>query len=578
MTKTTQLLLHTPITRVNLVRLSSLLSFLKFVRVTITVVAVFILGSVVLQLIYPTTIARPYAKLDGKSISFNTKGAIQSKFTNYDNTKRVIKIGKTTYSTSLSSIGIKSDVANSTAKSVDYPLFERLKPFSVFSKTNIKSVKKVDDKILAQAVQKYATQNTIAPINPKIEKVASDINILPGSNGVIFDQAKLKELLINTPADTTKIKYSGESLAPIVSEQKLQAAVEIINTQSKKEFKLVLEGKSYTATPEQIRSWSNISIDEKSGNVTPTYDTALIKKWLLATTPVTIKPTSASRNVVVDDVVVQRIPGQSGTIVDTDKTAINIYQALKTNSNQANAVLATVAAPVQQSKSFSATSQGISLLIANWAKSHPGMTAGVTFIEIGGQSRQAVYNGDRKFYPASIYKLFTTLYLSAEIAAGRIDPNAILLPGKSINTCMDLMIVVSDNNCPQAVAQVYGWGSFEAAARNNGFNSTFINSSFLTTTNDVAKYLIALNNGSLMNAADSSTLINRMQRQIYRSAIPAGSPGCTVADKVGFYGSYWHDAAIVTCPNSKYVLVVFTQNGSPGAIKDLAAQISNLIK
>lgn len=577
MTRTTRLLLHTPISRVNLVFLASLLSFLKFARVVVSVVGVFIVGSVLIQLIYPTSIARPYAKLDGKSISFNTKGAIQSKFTNYDNTKRVIQIGKTTYSTSLSSIGIKSDVANSTAKAVDYPLFERLKPFSFFKSTNIESSKKVDNKKLTQTIQKYASQNAVTPTNPKIEKVASDLKIIPGSSGVSFDQAKLKAMLVSIPTETTKIEYSGETQLPIVSEQKLKAAIESINSQSSKEFKLVLEGKSYKASPEQIRSWSNVNVDEKSGNVTTSFDTPAIKKWLLATAPITIKPASASRNVVVDDVVVQRIPGQSGVIVDADKTAINIYQALKTNSNQANAVLATVAAPVQQSKSFSATSQGISLLIANWAKSHPGMTAGVTFIEIGGQSRQAVYNGDRKFYPASIYKLFTTLYLNAEIAAGRIDPNAIILPGKSINTCMDLMIVVSDNNCPQAVAQVYGWGSFETAARNNGFNSTFINSSFLTTTNDVAKYLIALNNGSLMNAADSSTLISRMQRQIYRSAIPAGSPGCTVADKVGFYGSYWHDAAVVTCPNAKYVLVVFTQNGSSKAIKDLASQISGLL-
>jgi hypothetical protein len=90
-------------------------------------------------------------------------------------------------------------------------------------------------------------------------------------------------------------------------------------------------------------------------------------------------------------------------------------------------------------------------------------------------------------------------------------------------------------------------------------------------------YLSKLNAGSLMNATDTASLLDKMQRQVYRSAIPAGSVGSTVQDKVGFYGAYWHDAAIVHTAKATYILVVFTNGPGAGAIKDLAAQIQQTI-
>jgi len=135
------------------------------------------------------------------------------------------------------------------------------------------------------------------------------------------------------------------------------------------------------------------------------------------------------------------------------------------------------------------------------------MTAGVVFKEIGGQGKQASLNADHQFYPASLYKLFTTLYLATEIAQGHIDPNSQILPGKTIANCMELMIVVSDNNCPKAVAQTYGWSAIDSTAKSRGFAATSLNGVLSTTPNDVANFLTALDNGSLLSPADSSTLL-----------------------------------------------------------------------
>jgi hypothetical protein len=69
-----------------------------------------------------------------------------------------------------------------------------------------------------------------------------------------------------------------------------------------------------------------------------------------------------------------------------------------------------------------------------------------------------------------------------------------------------------------------------------------------------------------------------MSRQIYRKAFPADVSGATVYDKVGFYGSAWHDAAIVDNGTTKYVLVVLTENASPSTIAELAKQINQTLK
>jgi beta-lactamase class A len=83
--------------------------------------------------------------------------------------------------------------------------------------------------------------------------------------------------------------------------------------------------------------------------------------------------------------------------------------------------------------------------------------------------------------------------------------------------------------------------------------------------------------GSLINGGDTSALLDKMGRQIYRSGIPAGSAGSTVYDKVGFYGTYWHDAAIVRGAKATYVLVALTTGSSSGPIKELAQEIQQTL-
>lgn len=572
------LILNTPVVSVTIDRLATYLKVIRLVEQTLLVSGIIVAASVVLQLAYPRGLTRPFARMDSVSIGFQSAAKLNSRLQVLDDKTRVIVIGSSDYKLSLAEVGIHTDPSATVNNATAYPLRERLVPLSLFKKVEATPVRRVDQNRLNASIHKLVTANTKPPANPSVDLTPDGFRVKPGTAGIIFNEAAIKEKLVNIPAYETTLKSQGQIIKPTVDEKKLNAVVKAVNQQSNQQFTVNVQGQAYVATADKIRLWSRINVDAASGAITTAYDLDSIKAWLAASVPATLKAPTPTRNTVIDNVLVQSQPGQAGTAVDQTKTATLISQALTDKATAAVAPIVTLPSPVQTSRSFSATSQGLTLLINQWSKAHAGMVAGVAFKELGGQSRSATLNPDRQFVSASIYKLFTTLYLTREIASGHIVPTTEIIPGKSIADCMEAMIVVSDNACPVAVGNTYGWAAIDSLAKSQGFTATSLNGSLLTTPGNVADYLTALANGNLMSASDTSALLDRMQRQIYRSAIPAGSPGCTVADKVGFIDNYWHDAAIVTCPHTTYVLVVFTQNGGAQAIRELAGQISSLVK
>jgi beta-lactamase class A len=150
----------------------------------------------------------------------------------------------------------------------------------------------------------------------------------------------------------------------------------------------------------------------------------------------------------------------------------------------------------------------------------------------------------------------------------------------SLDSCLQKTILVSDNNCAQAIIDLIGWNETQNQVKAAGFSSTNVNNSgggyMSSTAADLASLLKGLYDGSLLNTSSTDYLLNLMKQQVYRSGIPAGSPNAVVADKVGFLDSWNHDAAIVYAPNSTYVLVILTTNSSFSQIKALSNQIYNL--
>lgn len=192
--------------------------------------------------------------------------------------------------------------------------------------------------------------------------------------------------------------------------------------------------------------------------------------------------------------------------------------------------------------------------------------------------RHASTNGDKQYTAASTYKLFIAYAVFQQVDSGELEWTDTVVSGRSAGECLRLMIVVSDNNCPEAFGDLIGWQKIDDMMDGLGLHNTRVKfHDNATTANDLALYLSKLLDGTLLSQVDSQTLLGYMKQQVYQDGIPAGT-GVTVADKVGFLDDYKHDAGIVYGAKGPYVLVVMTDGSSWSQLADAAKQVHNFIE
>lgn len=213
----------------------------------------------------------------------------------------------------------------------------------------------------------------------------------------------------------------------------------------------------------------------------------------------------------------------------------------------------------------------------------------VTLIDLSNQNRgQVHYHDTTQWTAASTYKLFVALEENQQVENGTLTWNS-PLNGDTLGDCLRQMILVSDNNCPQAWLQNYSsFSHLTATATAAGSRQTdFSLGNMRASANDLANLLEQLQRGALLNALNTKNLLNLMEQQRCRDGIPAGvranlangtSPvSTTVADKVGFADDYngpiLNDAAIVNSPKGSYVLVIMTNGYSWQFIANLSSWI-----
>lgn len=162
---------------------------------------------------------------------------------------------------------------------------------------------------------------------------------------------------------------------------------------------------------------------------------------------------------------------------------------------------------------------------------------------------------------ASTYKLYIAAYLFHLHAAGQYTWTPTAEDG------FQRMIVNSANDFAEDTIDTYGPVNLDDyLASRHYYSPTFVSGQPATTTAYSLTLVLkdlAQQKGPFSHAKDQQKLLALMQRQVYRTGIPAGAAaaksGTVVADKVGFLADTNNDAAIVTLPNGeRYILVIMT--------------------
>lgn len=551
----------------------------------VALLAVLVTG---LQFLVPGDYLPLRTSLDGQDVAVSRRGDLLQQVTSASKQAQ-LAIGKQALKVNASELGLSTDVNKTLSQVPQLSLVERLVPFGVLlhlsQSPEVTTVRTVDQRQLDQSAQKLASKYSSQPKDATATVVNGTLTLteeVPGSQvkptdikNAVMDSVKQRQRVITVSATQLPAKVKKGDFAAA------QTQFKSLDNQSLT-VRYGSTTKSYSA--QQIKKWLSVKQDTTTGKWALAVSAEGLAEELTAWSKDYNIPAGTTQVTTVDGNETSRRNGAAGRAIDADVTLAKLT-AWVNKPQGASIDLATKVLPakVVVSRFYSASSAGLQAKLDAWVQSHSGSYQ-VAIVELGGQGRQASYNVSQQTVMASTYKLFVAfaVYQQSEIGAlnlGTTLSTSNSANGLTIEKCIEKAIIYSDNDCAIALGKYVGWAKcdqivaaagFQNVKLNNYTSSGALSGDKMVNANELAKFLAQLSAGSLMNGNNTGKLLDYMKRQVYRSGIPAGSHGATVADKVGFLEGYLHDAAIVYAPGNTYALVIMSSGSSWSNISNLA--------
>ncbi|MDB5165289.1 MAG: hypothetical protein JWM00_179 [Candidatus Saccharibacteria bacterium] len=540
-----------------------------------------------MQLFYPTDQMLPFATVDNLAVSGWQKQdtawqldqaykqqPIQLYFGSNTDTKYVLKPAD---------IGLMSRNGN-RVEAISYPWYMRLIPTSVFWYGRLQSDGAPTYSRQASVLDTYMKKQlgescSIAPVDASLKAKESNLVVVSGSNGGTCKpsdvSAELKKL---TPMITkkTQVRIAMKETPPTIGDKEANALADLINRQLKAGVVIMAGTLAVKPDSKLVAGWLDAKV--VGSKLTVEMNATRAGEYLgKEVAPKVAVAAGVTKVATVDFQEVSRQTGANGQALDVVGTGTALINYLTAKDKTVTAVVGSVAPRVEYTRSYSPTDTGLSALMTNYAKDHPG-TFGMQLIELSGKRRRAAYNESKQFVTASTYKLFVAYGTLKKIEAGEWQWSNPSAGGRDTAACFDDMIVKSDNACAEALLERYGYNNLTRDIRALGLSSDsgFIGDTPKSTAADLALFMAMLESGQMpIQPANRDRFLGALKRNIYRQGIPAGASGA-VADKVGFLNGLFHDAAIVYSPSGTYVLVIMTDGSSWANIAELTKQIEAL--
>lgn len=541
---------------------------------------------VVAQLLYPGDRMAPFSQVEGLSVGGWLKKDAEWEL-DARSAKQPISIyfgkaSKPHKTPKPSDIGLKVSHENQIAD-MSYPWYMRLIPTSILwqnlvqrpsAPTYARKQATLDAYIKASLGDSCDIKPKDASLVPKQDKLV----VVPSADGGVCKQSDVNNaLLAIKPVITkdSKIVISVDVVKPAITNDVASKLATNLNERIGSQVNMKVNGKDQAVPASEVLKWMVFA--PKDAELTMTVSKDLAGAYFAKeVTPKVTVAAGVTKITTQDFAEIARVNGANGQTLDVDQTLASLSDFLTGKQNDVTAVPVAIGPRIEYVRSYTSTSNGIAALIAHYAQDHAG-TFGVSFTELTGAGRSAVYNSGKSFTTASTYKLFVAYGTLKKAESGEWKWSDQISGGRDMAACFDDMIVKSDNACAEALLSRYGRSELTNAIHDLGLGSSgFGAGSPYTTSSDLGLFLTKLESSQLGISADSrSKLIGAMKRNIYAQGIPAGAKG-EVADKVGFLNALLHDAAIVYSPTGTYVLVIMTDGSSWANIAELTRQIEAL--
>lgn len=538
---------------------------------------------VAVQLVYPGNRTLPNQKIGAQPVSVSNPEQLSKQLKAREKTIPVtVESQSRTHRLTWQQLGITIDTDATIKEATNYPLWQRLIPFSALYKSTISDtplITKPDDAKIQAFAGQVAAKDSRAPTNASLSVKDGKVSIVSDKSGYNYPAESVAQQIANAklePGDSLELKY--ETAQPKYDKNDVRPLAERAETLMSAKLSLVIDNKSHNVDRNDIGSW--LRFYEENSELKVGFDKAKVKAYVAAKGKDVYRAPGKTTVVLVDGQETSRSEEKKGRSVNDEQGATKLISTLedskKVVSTKVNVALKEVPPEYVYQRNYTRTSRGLNALLADTAAKYPDMAISVTALDGSGISGSA--KGAKAYNPASLYKLSVAHETLKRIEAGSLqwsdDVN-----GRNVQQCFNDMIVSSDNPCGEGLGNKLGWGAVTASARSIGMSGTNLasRSNFVTTTDDQVTFMAKLHQGQLASASNTENLINLMKQQRYRSGVPAGAKGSTVADKPGFIGGLINDSAIVYGPRGAYAISICSNNSNWAAVSGAAASVHELM-
>lgn len=534
------------------------------------------------QLLYPQDKALPLAYVDKQSVALRTRDELSKDLQDsFGTTSFTIQVSDKKVTSSLAEAGAELKLEAMLKKVIDYPLWQRFIPFSIFAhRTDLAQFEvSFSDEQLKAYADNIASQLSLAPVDAGLTIVDGKLVVTDPRDGHEVTPDAIRAQLAS--AHFTKQGAVVQLKTQTISPKRNMKDIEPVRAQAESliAHQLTLqtkEGKLITVQPGDIAAWLQVTVNDDGAVVLSIKDEAVAAYSATIAGQVDIAPGVAQAK-LVDGLEVGRTSAPSGLGVDRSQLVNDLKAAVQAADKQAviKLKMGPVEPKVQYDRSYSSTQAGLQAYINYVSQSS---NTRIAIAQLDGNGWSAGARANESTVSASTYKVLLSLVLFSKIDAGELHWND-QIQGYSMATCLEKTIVVSANECAEELLGKFGRTNINNFLYGKGISkaTTFTDSTATrTSAADLNKVMIGIQNGSLLSGDNRSNLLDKMSRQVYRSGIPAGSKG-SVQDKVGFLWDYLNDTAIVHHPKGTYVMTIMTKGSSWGNIAQITRDVEGIM-
>ncbi len=560
----------------------------KAKKVALSGLAVVLALVVLVQIFYPSDRALPFTKLSGSPVGGVTRqeiGELADEL--YDKSTIEVKgHNEVMIARTASSVGVEMNREALVDQAVNYPWWLRVVPFSsLLAGSDIDEfVASINETDLAEFIEADKSSFVISPQNAQLIVEDSEARVVGGAQGARLTPDQFERGVKGATyrlGGPTVLAVEFTYTDPAIRQSDLAELRQWASDVLERELSLVFEDTTAAIDRPTIADW--LIIDQEDVDSVEDISLSLSSEKVVQFAKehfdkIIVQPAGVTEVNLIDGIEQSRRPGAVGRAVNGAGVVRELEVALLGEDSTVEAVtvpVQAVAPSLKNNHTFTKTQRGLQAYVNSLAEEGK---IRVSVAQIGGNGWRASYLGGEQTVAASTYKIYVVAYALNEISKGKLSYDD-KINDMSLRQCIERTIVQSDNDCPEAMMDKFGRTNLNNFLYARGYSraTTFTNTTASqTTTNDLTKAMIEIDNGRLVRGAERSFMLDLMGRSVHRQGIVAGS-SAPVQNKVGFLWNYLNDAAIVNHPRGKYAISIMTEGKSWAKIAEITRKIEGIM-